>query len=94
MTSSATSEYVPVIERIGQNEEPANKNIKRARNKHSSAPKMYLNETQYDLMYCEHVNKNYLSNFIYVDAFLLIFYLLWKSFDLLCLLVFIVSLRE
>ena len=43
-TSYATSEYGIFPEHIGQNEEPAGRNEERARNKHSSAPKMHINE--------------------------------------------------
>ena len=55
--------------------------------------KRILTETVW-FMYFEQVGMNSLYIFIYFDAFLLIFYLLWKSFDLLCILVFIVSVRE
>ena len=50
-TSSATGEYVTVPEHIGEKEEPTSRKEDRARNKPSSAPKMDINEAQYDRTY-------------------------------------------
>ena len=47
-TSSASSEYGTVPESIGQIEEPARTNQEQTRNELSSAPKMYLNDAQWD----------------------------------------------
>ena len=47
-TNSATSGYVLLPERVGQNEEPASQNEERTRNKHRSAPKTFLNDAQWN----------------------------------------------
>ena len=49
--SSATSEYVAVLERVGQIEEPASRSEEWARDKRSSAPKMYLIDSQWNHVY-------------------------------------------
>ena len=50
-TSSAKSEYVTVLEHIGQNEEAASRIEERAENKPSLATKMHLNDGQWKNMY-------------------------------------------
>ena len=53
-TSSTTNENVALLERVGWNEEPASRNEDRTRNKPSSAPKMYLNDVQWNLISLQH----------------------------------------
>ena len=94
-TSSATSEYVTVPERIDQSEESDKRNEERTKNKPSSVPKIHLNDVQWNHMYT-------CSTCSY--EFPLIFYLIWwLSFKFsyygenlwpLFVLIFIVSTRE
>ena len=51
VASSAIDDDVAVPERFGQNEVLADRNEERTRNKHSSAPKMYLNDPQWNHVY-------------------------------------------
>ena len=58
-TSSATNDYVAVLGRVSQNEEPASRNQEPNKNKPSSAPKMYLNDAHWNhkciFVTCNHV---------------------------------------
>ena len=57
--SSATSDYVVVPERFGQNEEPAKRNEERAKKKPSLVPSSVFNQC----IMKTHVNMNFIDNF-------------------------------
>ena len=82
--SSATSGYVVVPERLGQNEEPAGNNKERAKEKPSLVPNVNLVDA---IVFPKHVFIIFYDKFCVFYLFMVYFFstfFLWKIFSIFC----------
>ena len=92
-TSCTASEYVTVPERNSQIEETTSRNEHRARNTRRFAPKMHINEMQYDPMFIGACGYEFFVQLLFNLMSFIIIFQLWKLLWSSCLYYYLLQWR-